>query len=196
MDSAERLKLLFQGADEALLSVDVGLQDQQQQQQQQHQETQQKQEEKQVDKKQQRSSPNVTSAPSLATDCAMSSTIQDPNVLDPVESDDELFEDEYLGSFARASKSKASSKKKTVKQARDKLELTEADCYKGAGQAGSGFLPPESGAPIQYFCPIVTISRFPYKYIHGPEKNPIAAGLFDAGKFWNRIWDMYVELHP
>ncbi|RJE19768.1 QDE-2-interacting protein [Aspergillus sclerotialis] len=41
------------------------------------------------------------------------------------------------------------------------------------------------------FCPIVAVSRYPYKYIKGELSQTVASGFFDGGKFWNREWDLH-----
>lgn len=41
------------------------------------------------------------------------------------------------------------------------------------------------------FCPIVSISKFPYKYIRdSTAKQNIASGFFDSQKFWDNLWDL------
>lgn len=40
------------------------------------------------------------------------------------------------------------------------------------------------------FCPVVAVSRYPYKYIKGQLSQTIASGFFDQGKFWDREWDL------
>jgi hypothetical protein len=44
----------------------------------------------------------------------------------------------------------------------------------------------ESGS----FCPLVAVSRFPYKFIRGELTQPIANEFFAEGKFWKRRWDL------
>ncbi|KNG87707.1 hypothetical protein ANOM_003919 [Aspergillus nomiae NRRL 13137] len=47
------------------------------------------------------------------------------------------------------------------------------------------------------FSPLVTISRYAYKYIKGPLSQKLASEFFDGGKFWNRCWDLYyIKLPP
>lgn len=40
------------------------------------------------------------------------------------------------------------------------------------------------------YCPVLPISRFPYKYIHGEQSQLVAERFFDQGKFWKRDWDL------
>lgn len=40
------------------------------------------------------------------------------------------------------------------------------------------------------FCPIIAVSRYPYKHIKGELSQKIASSFFDEGKFWNRKWDL------
>ena len=44
----------------------------------------------------------------------------------------------------------------------------------------------ESGS----FCPLVAVSRFPYKFIRGELTQPVANEFFAEGKFWKRWWDL------
>ncbi|KAF7619300.1 hypothetical protein F9C07_2437 [Aspergillus flavus] len=47
------------------------------------------------------------------------------------------------------------------------------------------------------FSPLVTISRYAYKYVKGPLSQKLASEFFDGGKFWNRCWDLYyIKLRP
>ncbi|PWY84479.1 hypothetical protein BO94DRAFT_494088 [Aspergillus sclerotioniger CBS 115572] len=41
------------------------------------------------------------------------------------------------------------------------------------------------------FSPLVAVARYPYKNIKGDLSKQIASRFFDAGKFWNRSWDIY-----
>ncbi|KAI5308406.1 hypothetical protein KEM55_005805, partial [Ascosphaera atra] len=43
------------------------------------------------------------------------------------------------------------------------------------------------------FCPLIAVSRFPYKYLHGKLSDSVAKGFFDQGKFFRRTWDLQVE---
>lgn len=57
--------------------------------------------------------------------------------------------------------------------------------------------------PIQddkTFCPLMAVSRFPYRHIKGELSQTVARKFFDGGKFWERTWDMYelpmsVDMH-
>lgn len=40
------------------------------------------------------------------------------------------------------------------------------------------------------FCPIIAVSRYPYKYIKGELSKNIVQKFFDEGKFWNREWTL------
>lgn len=40
------------------------------------------------------------------------------------------------------------------------------------------------------FCPLVAISRHPYKYVKGEMSQRIASQFYDEGKFWDRTWDL------
>ena len=40
------------------------------------------------------------------------------------------------------------------------------------------------------FCPLLAVSRFPYKFIRGELRQQVARRFFDQGRFWNRGWDL------
>jgi hypothetical protein len=40
------------------------------------------------------------------------------------------------------------------------------------------------------FCPIVALSKFPYKFVPASVKQEVASKFFDGGKFWMRDWDL------
>ena len=40
------------------------------------------------------------------------------------------------------------------------------------------------------FCPVVAVSRYPYKFLNGDLSQKVAAAFFDQKKFWNRPWDL------
>jgi hypothetical protein len=40
------------------------------------------------------------------------------------------------------------------------------------------------------FCPIVSVSKFPYKFVPASVKQDVASQFFDDGKFWMREWDL------
>ncbi|CAL5867574.1 uncharacterized protein PFLUO_LOCUS1793 [Penicillium psychrofluorescens] len=41
------------------------------------------------------------------------------------------------------------------------------------------------------YCPVVALSRFPYRYLRGEMSQKVASRFFDANKFWDRHWDFY-----
>lgn len=43
-----------------------------------------------------------------------------------------------------------------------------------------------------FFCPAISLSRFPYKFIRDDISQSAASEFFDEGKFWERSWDLYV----
>jgi hypothetical protein len=45
-------------------------------------------------------------------------------------------------------------------------------------------------APQHHFTPIVAIAKYPYKFCNKSHSQEIASAFFDAGKFWNREWDL------
>ncbi|KAJ5625841.1 hypothetical protein N7510_002150 [Penicillium lagena] len=46
------------------------------------------------------------------------------------------------------------------------------------------------------FCPVVALSRFPYRYLRGEMSQKVASRFFDGNKFWNRHWDLYFLYVP
>jgi hypothetical protein len=40
------------------------------------------------------------------------------------------------------------------------------------------------------FCPIVAVSKLPYKYLRGEASEAIAKQFFTEGKFWTRYWNL------
>ena len=40
------------------------------------------------------------------------------------------------------------------------------------------------------FSPLVAVSRYPYRNIKGDLSKQVSSRFFDAGKFWNRSWNM------
>ncbi|KAF2416198.1 hypothetical protein EJ08DRAFT_566986, partial [Tothia fuscella] len=48
----------------------------------------------------------------------------------------------------------------------------------------------------QSFCPVIVISKFPYKYIPKKDSEAVADKFFNAAKFWLRKLDLYYVWHP
>lgn len=40
------------------------------------------------------------------------------------------------------------------------------------------------------FCPIMAISKYPYRFVSKHESENVAQAFFTEGKFWERLWDM------
>ena len=40
------------------------------------------------------------------------------------------------------------------------------------------------------FCPFIAFTKFPYKYVDPAFRQPIATAFFDAGKIYNRSWEL------
>ncbi|KAM5445254.1 hypothetical protein MaudCBS49596_007677 [Microsporum audouinii] len=96
------------------------------------------------------------------------------------------FKDEHLASSSRTTKKKAKTSKRKKSKARGK-QTTHELATAVASSSGS--------RETTYFCPLMAISRFPYKYIRGDNMVHIAHTYFDGGKFWDRPWDVYY-IHP
>ncbi|KAA8646301.1 hypothetical protein EYZ11_004422 [Aspergillus tanneri] len=43
------------------------------------------------------------------------------------------------------------------------------------------------------FCPVVAVSRFPYKFVKDQLSQTVASQFFDRGQFWSRSWDLQVR---
>lgn len=46
-----------------------------------------------------------------------------------------------------------------------------------------------------HFCPIMALSRYPYRHMKGELSQRAGSQFFDGGKFWSRHWDMYIRLY-
>ena len=44
--------------------------------------------------------------------------------------------------------------------------------------------------PSGSFCPLIAVSRYPYRFIHGELSQRVSSKFFDQGKFWKRSWDL------
>ena len=40
------------------------------------------------------------------------------------------------------------------------------------------------------FCPVLAVSRYPYRHVGKDLSEIVASSYFNAGKFWERTWDM------
>lgn len=94
------------------------------------------------------------------------------------DSDEEGF-DEYLSAF-----SKPSVRQGFPTTAPADSNGTSASTNNKPTAATSDDL----GVKHDAYVPVVALSRFPYRYIHGPERDVVAKQFFDAGKFWARSW--------
>ena len=55
---------------------------------------------------------------------------------------------------------------------------------------GSGLQLGELAPSGEKFCPILAVSRFPYRHVGKDLSEIVASSYFNAGKFWERTWDM------
>ena len=46
------------------------------------------------------------------------------------------------------------------------------------------------GSATKHYCPIVALSKYPYKWCDRTHSQDIATAFFDQGKFWEREWDL------
>ena len=52
---------------------------------------------------------------------------------------------------------------------------------------------PRQGEPAPFgvrFCPFIAVTKLPYKFVNKQFMQQIATAFFDAGKIWNREWDV------
>ncbi|KAF7182292.1 hypothetical protein CNMCM7691_001772 [Aspergillus felis] len=50
----------------------------------------------------------------------------------------------------------------------------------------------EPSTPLDgFFCPLMAMSRYPYKFVRKELSQTVASRFFDGGKFWQRVWDLY-----
>ncbi|GIK01620.1 hypothetical protein Aspvir_005658 [Aspergillus viridinutans] len=56
----------------------------------------------------------------------------------------------------------------------------------------------EPSTPLDgFFCPLMAMSRYPYKFVRKELSQTVASRFFDGGKFWQRVWDLYyVHVSP
>ncbi|PKX92214.1 3'-5' exonuclease [Aspergillus novofumigatus IBT 16806] len=56
----------------------------------------------------------------------------------------------------------------------------------------------EPSTPLDgFFCPLMAMSRYPYKFVRKELSQTVASRYFDGGKFWQRVWDLYyVHVSP
>ncbi|GFF83166.1 uncharacterized nucleolar protein C2C4.08 [Aspergillus udagawae] len=56
----------------------------------------------------------------------------------------------------------------------------------------------EPSTPLDgFFCPLMAMSRYPYKFVRKELSQTVASQFFDGGKFWQRVWDLYyVHVSP
>ncbi|KAF2834940.1 hypothetical protein M501DRAFT_943064, partial [Patellaria atrata CBS 101060] len=54
----------------------------------------------------------------------------------------------------------------------------------------------ERGPYGQSYCPVIALSRFPYKFIGQADSELVAGKFFNAGKFWVRQWDIFYIYPP
>ncbi|KAK1139866.1 hypothetical protein N8T08_011111 [Aspergillus melleus] len=55
-------------------------------------------------------------------------------------------------------------------------------------QSSSSPDPPEHDGS---FCPLLAISRYPYRFLKDKLSQSVASRFFDRGQFWSRSWDVY-----
>ncbi|KAF7121900.1 hypothetical protein CNMCM5793_009454 [Aspergillus hiratsukae] len=50
----------------------------------------------------------------------------------------------------------------------------------------------EPSTPLDgFFCPLMAMSRYPYRFVPKELSQTVASQFFDGGKFWQRGWDIY-----
>ncbi|PGH14831.1 hypothetical protein AJ80_05757 [Polytolypa hystricis UAMH7299] len=184
MDRLQRLNLLFEGDDSHLLGVDVGLQSPAE------------------SSTLHETTPDLPTSNKLAeSGCTKDGALDSASYVATQCSDSEEGFDEYMLSFSRA------ARQATMKSPKKQRSKGTRTCHDSAGPGittttttqqsdlAQTAESPHDGDGAAYFCPILAVSRFPYKYIGGGDADRIAKTFFDAGKFWNRSWEIYY-IHP
>ncbi|GAQ04283.1 hypothetical protein ALT_1604 [Aspergillus lentulus] len=98
--------------------------------------------------------------------------------------------------------SETNTKAEEIAEELDQSTVQEADKCNSSIQASDtkafthdGEEPP---TPIDgFFCPLMALSRYPYKFVRKELSQTVASRFFDGGKFWQRVWDLYyVHVSP
>ncbi|GFF47244.1 hypothetical protein IFM58399_08000 [Aspergillus lentulus] len=98
--------------------------------------------------------------------------------------------------------SEPNTKAEEIAEEPDQSTVQEADKCNSSIQASDtkafthdGEEPP---TPIDgFFCPLMAMSRYPYKFVRKELSQTVASRFFDGGKFWQRVWDLYyVHVSP
>ncbi|KAL1857965.1 hypothetical protein Plec18170_003189 [Paecilomyces lecythidis] len=113
----------------------------------------------------------------------------------PVVSDSEESDD-YLSACKRTAQRKV---KESVQNA--SLQPSKKDARKSHGRKiaaqNMDIMASPSNVPLsRCFCPIIAVSRLPYKYLRGEASEAIAQQFFTEGKFWMRYWNLYYIKPP
>lgn len=59
-----------------------------------------------------------------------------------------------------------------------------------AALPASGLSRGDLAAARDHFTPVLALAKYPYKFCNKSHSQDIASAFFDAGKFWNRTWDL------
>ncbi|KAL2000864.1 hypothetical protein VTN02DRAFT_2552 [Thermoascus thermophilus] len=112
----------------------------------------------------------------------------------PSVSDDEA--DEYLAACIRtAERREQETRQKALRNA--SLITTGKAGRKGRNREQSQGCKARSPSKLMLetplsacFCPLLAVSKLPYRFIRSEASEPIADRFFNHGKFWNRRWDL------
>ncbi|GAD96685.1 QDE-2-interacting protein [Paecilomyces variotii No. 5] len=185
MDRAERLKLLFED-DKSLLTTDTKLYEEPLPN-------------PPAPVPERLSSPVLEPAPAPRTEKAQPEQDASSNTVakepfgpepPPVVSDSEESDD-YLSACKRTAQRKVKEAVQTASLQPSKKDAKKSHGRKIAAQNLdiTGSL---SNVPLsRCFCPIMAVSRLPYKYLRGEASEAIAQQFFTDGKFWMRYWNLY-----
>lgn len=56
--------------------------------------------------------------------------------------------------------------------------------------ADSGLQQGGLASATDHYAPILALAKYPYKFCNKTDMQAVATASFDAGKFWNREWDL------
>ncbi|OJD13377.1 hypothetical protein AJ78_06166 [Emergomyces pasteurianus Ep9510] len=175
MDRQARLKMLFDGEDEELLKTNTELQPVF---------------ETQALPMKEHNAVNRPETRPPQTGQASAST--KPAVVESSSSEDGF--DDYLAAFSQAARKSRTKNKTCNKNDKNCKGNSDADLSISTFSHHSSEAA-VCGDGVKLFCPIVAVSRFPYKYVRGSVGEQIAQRFFSEGKFWERSWDLYY-IHP
>ncbi|KAK3065201.1 hypothetical protein LTS18_006410 [Coniosporium uncinatum] len=143
---------------------------------------------------------NTVPSVSKSNESATENQVWQPRIEDDEEDADNEFYDKKRAIVKTQSADLTGDSISKTKAESRFVWLTSPDCDGSETQKQASEKPDlQQGqlAPVKHsFCPILPISKFPYKFISGSDSQQVASAFFDAGKFWQRSWDLFYVWHP